>query len=498
LNGFLWKVAAGGGVTLVSLLVAKVMTLVSTIVIARLLIPSEFGEYSVVVNLQNFAVTLASFGVPLALAKHISQWRNVDKQLAEEMGSALFTVLLLASVITAAGLLLLSSPIASDLYRDRGLTPVIRLSAVFVVVATMNLGLSSVLQGCQRIASLAEINAIAAVFVPLIAFLMVSQFGLEGAILTLVASNLISGALFVIVIRRTFTISWGAARRLFQQRAHIRALLSFTIPTLLATLMVVPAYWIAKTTLALEAGFAAAGNFQIADSLSQMPMIIPVAMGVSLLPVVSELNSAHPEQVGKSAQKLLNIVVFAVIPASVLSLPFLKFAIEFLYGFDYREAHVSTIMMFAATTLISTGSVISNVIMGTGRMWHALLLNAIWLATFLALLFALIPMYGAEGLAGAYALSYAAFFVILSVYFSHGFHAKIGGVLLTSLLYLAFVFLYAEFLADDLFSTRLLVGVVVSALFAILGYVFILGPPERSSLWRAVERGRFWIKGGPD
>src|SRR5512136_2455714 len=101
LDGFLRKILVGGGATLLSLVVVKVMAIVNSVIAARLLQPADFGALSVIVNLQNLVVIIACFGIPLAVTKNVAQWRAKDQSYASAVASALLVMLLVSAAVTA-------------------------------------------------------------------------------------------------------------------------------------------------------------------------------------------------------------------------------------------------------------------------------------------------------------------------------------------------------------------------------------------------------------
>jgi len=488
LNGFVRRVAMASGITLLSLVTVKVMTLINSIVLARLLQPTDFGMYSVVVNLQNVVWTIAAFGIPVALAKSISEFRNTDRVLSERIGSALLILLLVSSTVSAIGLLLLADIVANNLYHDEGLVWVIRLSAIPVILGTLNLGLSSVLQGCQSIRRLAEINAVAAAVTPPIAFLSVSEYGLVGAIVALTLSNAASSILLYVQVRRTISLSFSKGRSLLADRPRFRSLMHFTIPAFISNLLVIPAYWIAKSVLALDSGFGSVGEFQIAESLSQIIMVLPVAMSIPLLPMISEQSALNPEAVGRTSEGLLRIVMFLALPLSIIIMPFLQPAIGILYGGDYSAAYIPVLLMFASSTFIAVASVLSNVFMGIGRMWDMLLMNLIWLIVFLSTLFVFVPKGNATGLASTYAVSYVALLLFLLAHYGNRFKSLIWGMVGATVAYFLFVVSFVTYLADGDFVSKLVGCTATTIAFALAGYALVLGNEERRLFKTALAR----------
>jgi O-antigen/teichoic acid export membrane protein len=494
LDKFLTKVVTGSGVTLLSMMVIKAMTLLNSVIAARLLSPADFGALSIIINLQNLIVMIACFGIPLAMAKHVSQYQSERKEMANAVGSTLLGILLITSILTSICYLLLAEVISVNLYNDEGLINVIRLSAVFVFISTMNLGLSSLVQGCQRISALAKINAAIAIFAQPIAFVFISALGLDGAIVALVITNILSATLMFSVARRCLSISLRNAKKmLFQDSRQVRALLDFSIPAFFAGIIIIVASWVGRTVLALEWDFGTVGQFQIADSLSQILLIISAAMSIPLLPLISEQSQREPDSVGEDSRGLLSITMFLALPLSLMILPFLAIGIDLLYGAAYSGAVAATVLMFAAATFRIIGAVISNVILGTGRVWDALKLNLVWLAAFLVLLFVMVDSLGAEGLAGTYAIVFLLYLWILLAYFRSRYDVSVLRIGLVSTLYFPFVLFYADRLVGEEFLLQLAFVSAAALLFLLMGVKLVLRESERNQMRSIIAKGLRFI-----
>jgi len=480
LDKFLKKIVVGSGITLLSMLIIKVMAIVNSVICARLLNPADFGALSIIVNLQSLVVMIACLGIPLSVTKHISQYEKADETMARSIASIMILMLTISSVISAAVYLLLSETIATDLYHDRGLISVIRLSSILVMVASVNMGLSAIIQGFQRISALAIVNTIVAVAAQPIAFASIGLLGLEGAVISLLISNLVSCAMLVYLSRRV--VSYRHAKAFLKRKEHIRSLISFTIPAFVGGMTLVIAAWIGRTLLVIEWDLIEVGQFQIADNLSQTMLILSAAMSIPLLPMISELHVKNPRKVCEDSVGLLNVTMLLVLPLSIVAMPLMGAIITFLYGREYEIAYVATVIMFSFAAYKVVGSIISNVILGMGRIWDALFLNLAWLMGFTILGVILIRTNGANGLAGAYAASIGGYVLLLMFYFSREFHIALHRCALACIGYAAIVMIYLYYLDDLGFAERLAYAAGNALAIASIIYFGVLGEQEKRSL----------------
>jgi O-antigen/teichoic acid export membrane protein len=469
------------------MLIVKAMTLLNSVIAARLLSPQDFGSLSVIVNLQNMAVIIASFGVPLAITRNVAHWREDNPHHARAIWTTLMTVLAISSSIVSLVYFIFAEQIATQLYHDERLVAVIRLSAAFVLVSALNTGMSSLVQGCKMISTIAWVNALAAIAGQPLAYIMISWVGLEGAIVAMTAGTALSGLMFLHSVRGFVAASIHKTRAALT-RKEVLALMNFAIPAFIGSLLVVPAYWIGRTVLALDWGFSSVGQFQIAESLSQVILILPAAISVPLLPLMSAQIAKDPKGFTRSSSSLIRITVFFALPLSIAVMPFIQSIVTILYGAEYESATNPAEIMLIASAYIAVGSVVSNAIISMGHMWDALKLNTGWLMCFLVILFLAVPSNGANGLSYTYAISYGLYAFLQLGYFSLRMRINMtvvggfaAGYALVALLALGMM--NTEFECALLFATGLSVALLTS------GYKFLLKSEDRQILTSVFRRG---------
>ena len=489
MDSFLRKIVVGGGITLAALAIAKAMVFLNYIIAARLLTADQFGEYSIVIYLQNLVLLVACLGVPLTITKKVSHWLARDAAKAQVVASGLLVMLLLFSSITSILYVLLSGTIADSLYHDPQLASVLRISSLFVFVASISAAMSALAQGCQKVKAIAITSAVAAICWQPISLLAITTYELDGAIIAMVAYYAISAVLLYSTVRQCVMPSWSKVRALFSDRAELRGLLWFILPAFLTGIVIAPAYWLGRTVLVLDWDFGEVGQFQIADSLSQVLLIVPVAIGIQLLPAVSEQHALDSANVGRTTVSLLRLAVYSLAILCIVALPLTQIAITTLYGSQYEGALSSSILMFASATFIASGSVVSSVILGIGRMWDALKLNLLWLAAYLCAVFLLVPSYGSEGLAASYAVSYAFYLLLMLWYFWKEFKISVSRMAGYALSLATFVIVFDIYLLEMGWMVRMFTSVLVAVVFVAAGYFFVLEEKERGYV-RSVLRLR--------
>lgn len=113
----------------------RLVGLVSMLILARLLVPADFGVTAMAAVVLGLASALLDLGVNVAIV------RNPDAD--EEHYHAAWTLRLIQALATA-GVIVAASPWAGDYFRDERVTPVLMLMAVNVVIGSLeNIGIVS-------------------------------------------------------------------------------------------------------------------------------------------------------------------------------------------------------------------------------------------------------------------------------------------------------------------------------------------------------------------
>lgn len=122
---------------LVSYAGSKLIVVATTVVLARLLSPEDFGTVAIALVAVNAVNVLSDFGLGATL---------ILRQDLNERGKAtVFTLMLALSVVLGAGLIL-AAPALGDFFGDSQLSPVLALMAIGVVISAVTSFYEAVLQ----------------------------------------------------------------------------------------------------------------------------------------------------------------------------------------------------------------------------------------------------------------------------------------------------------------------------------------------------------------
>src|SRR5712691_5926624 len=281
---------SGTAFTLFSFLVVQVISLATSVIVARLLGRQDLGILALITQLSAAVVPIAVLGMGTAVTSLIppySKGRSVDLSV---LISSAFVTILVAGTIVSAVYFGLSFYLAA-FYRVPELALFTQISALLIVFDALLALAAAVVQGFQRIKELALIGLVVrATTVPLM-FFMTLMWGLLGTIIAGAIWQLANALIYFRAVRRVLReervkVSWF---RFDRKAANSTLRLGF--PLFASFIILRPALLFQTSLLALQVGYAELGLFRVASSLYRIALLLPSSLSVPLLPAISEMYS---------------------------------------------------------------------------------------------------------------------------------------------------------------------------------------------------------------
>jgi O-antigen/teichoic acid export membrane protein len=369
------KLFSGTAYTLASVLVAQVISLVTSVAYARILGPEKLGVLAIVTTLTTAIIPLSSLGIGTALTRMIPEYRRKRKEALEALVGTAFGITLVAGVAVTVVYFLLAGPL-SGLYAQPELVLFVQITALLVIVdAVVALG-AAVVQGFERVKELAVLTlASRALTVPvIIAFTF--YFGLLGAILGTVVTQLLTFSIYMWAVRRILRLEKLAPVPVRLHRPTASAIMRIALPLFGAFVVLRPALLFQSSFLALMVGYAQLGQFRVASGLYRIALLLPASLSVPLLPAISAMYAEETrERTRTQLSSLLRITAFLGLPiALAIGLGAVPI-ISILYGAEYVAAAPLVFVISAAAFVETLGAVVENTLLGTGRTRLVLLLT---------------------------------------------------------------------------------------------------------------------------
>lgn len=404
---FLKKVLAGASWMAIGLVISRGAALLSSVVAARSLGPSEFGALGILQNTVGMFQILATLGLGLAATRELAGALSSNP---ERVGVVVFVARRVAWIAGGVSTLLLavSAPWLAEraLLRADLATPLLACSCIlgFAAVGGAQLG---TLAGFGAFRSSAIAQALTGLVQLAVTAATVNRFGLAGAVAGLVAGAACSTALGAWLVRREL-----AARGIPPVRPSLRAeagsILRFSIPTTLASLVTGPALWLSHTLLVRSAaGYEAMGVLNAGNQWFGAISMLPAVLSQ---PLLASFSGSYASGRIAEARALLRQSI--AITASVAALAWTAIAVASpllmaAYGPDFRPFSPVLVWLAAAAAVFCVQAPIGYALLALGRAWLGFWMNLAWGTAMVLATWAMLN-HAAEGVAiarfGAYTL----------------------------------------------------------------------------------------------
>ena len=292
-RGALWNAFAYGA--------SKLALLPTTVILARLLSPQEFGLVALGLLVLTYLDVLRQFGISSALI----QWPDDD----DLMATVAFWLSLISGVVIAAAAMVLA-PLVAAFFRQPELTTILRVLAVAFVVDSLagvyEARVRKRLQFRRRVGPEVGRAVVKGGTAIALAFL---DFGVWSLILGQVAGSLAAAGLYWSVSR------WGPSLRFDGSiaRSLLRYGSQYALFTILAAVIKDVDYLIIGRRMSTEA----LGYYTLAFRLPEMTILgICYVISQTVFPVFSKLQ-AEPERLAGAFTRTARILLLVTLPVAV-------------------------------------------------------------------------------------------------------------------------------------------------------------------------------------
>ncbi len=392
----------------------KVVALLITILLGRMLQERGVGTYGLLVATLTFASALGTLGLGPAHVYLRGQGRmSVQNALANAfVGAAVF----------GAAAILLFSLLRPVLRLDAVSPGLLTLLSLVFPLAILQSYLDFLWQGENRLGTFSALYCLRAV--SLLGFLLLGlQFAdpFQGIGYALILNLVFTVTVSVLLVARRYGSRLSFRFDLFKD--SLRYGLRVQPGSLAQTI----GYRLDFYLLNIFLGPQALGIYVVATNLAEALWMAPYALSIALLPRVSTNNAAEAQRVTAQAMRL-TFVVSVVSGLAVFALS--ELLIRLAYGPRFLPAAPVLRILLVGTVVFSMQKVLANYFIGQGRAGWFLRATLLAMAVNLGLNLVLIPAWGVPGAAFASAVSYSLSTLVLGGLFLRWSGSSLRDVLL--------------------------------------------------------------------
>jgi len=379
---------------------------VTTIVLARVLGPRDWGGYSIAVSLLAILTAATTLGVDQGIAYFVGA-RRWEPRAA--LGSALRMAAVTGTLGAVAGLalrVLIPSAFA-------GLP--VWLTAVAVAAVPLALALayaSSIALASDRYEASMSMPAIQAVLVLAVSIPAALLFGRTGAVAALTAA---------IVLTALGAVVWALLRlpsAAPTPAGQLRCAITFGIKGYGANTLQLVNYQLDLFILAAVASAAAVGHYALAVSLTMLLLLLPRALSSVLYPRIARLSAEGQEQTREMVETKSLRHVSLIVGVTALGMAVaLELLVVPVFGADYRPAINLGLILLPGAAAVGISTVLSATVVGRGKPNYSLYGALVTTPLTIAMYATIIPSLHATGAALASTLSYLTSFALMAWFY---------------------------------------------------------------------------------
>ncbi len=402
-----YRLAKGAFWSLIGAVISRGLTLVASIIVARIIGKEGFGELGIIQNTVGMFGVFAGFGMGMTATKHIAEFRETAPQKAGHIIALSSLVSIAAGGAMAIALYIYSPWLAASTLAAPHLTGLLRISALLLFLSAINGAQTGALAGFESFKAIARIN----ILVGLLSFPVMVGCVLAGHL---------TGAVWglTIIMGLNCVFNYRTLKTLSRENnippgykgcfAELPILWRFSVPAILGGAMVIPVNWACNALLVNQPnGYAEMGILNAANQWFNALMFLPGILGQALLPILSE-RMAVKDTARSSRVMILAMKLNAGVAGSLaLALAGLSPLIMGLYGADFRAAWPVLIVSLITAVLLSVQAPVGHILIASGKMWLGFWTNVGWGIAYIGFTYGLLT-WGALGISAARCLAYGA------------------------------------------------------------------------------------------
>ena len=376
------RLARGAFWSLAGAVISRGLMLVASIVVARMLGKTGFGELGMIQSTVGMFGVFAGFGLGLTATKHVAEFRTTDPDRAGRIIALSNLVAIVTGGVMALGLFIFAPWLAAHTINAPHLAGVLRIGALILFISALNGAQTGALSGFEAFRTIAHVNlAVGLISFPIL--IAGARFGgLTGAVWA-IAINLVFNWLLNHLALRREAPKYRIPFQVRGCRQEFSVLWKFSLPAVLAGSMVGPVNWICNAMLVNQPnGYSEMGIYNAANQWYAVLLFLPGLLGQVVLPILSERLGQ------KETSQSLKTMVLAIKANALLVLPLVLIAsiaspyIMGLYGEGFRSGWPTLVVVLLMTGLLTIQTPVGQIIAASGRMWIGFAMNLGWAIVF--------------------------------------------------------------------------------------------------------------------
>ncbi|MEL0644028.1 oligosaccharide flippase family protein [Olleya sp. Ti.3.14] len=350
--------------------IAKGMSLLGAILVARFLQKDLYGEYGTIKStLTNLAI-FSTLGLGYTATKYIAQYKNEKPELLNTITKFSMKISFVVSTVLAIALLLFANYIASDVLEAPHLTTPLRFVSVWIVFNALTTAQIGILSGFNAFKPMARISTYVGVFAFITSVIFTYVWSLNGALLALLSTQILNWLLNYIEVQKYLPKN----QEFVKDKTFLKQIIQFSIPVALQEGLYALTSWLMILMLLKLSDFGQVGLYSAAIQWSVILLFIPGILRNVILTHLSGVSNNQNEHKKILKQTLTINFLATFIPFLIIY--FLRGFVTSFYGESYGKDLESVLTIsLLAVVFISLSNVYTQAYMSLGKNWLMLVMR---------------------------------------------------------------------------------------------------------------------------
>lgn len=409
-NPVVGEILSGISYTVLGSVLSQALIFASSIPVSRILGKTAYGAFGAVQNNVALITLLATALLSITSQKYVAQYRNHGLHHRILVIKKLLSFAAYASF----GFLLITWGYYSyyrEIFTDTNSFMIVLLSCIIVLANSFNSAQIGILAGLGRFKQVSFVNIFKGTASSVLMIVLVFAYDLTGAVLGLTIASIVACMISSIYIKEQLIGEDNSASVNTSIHFNLKELSSLAIPSILSSIITIPAMVIANTKLTLsDNGLSEMALYNIAFQWRTLILFVPTYINFIFLSYLSTLYYSNL----KSFKKLLRsnfLAAFLISAALVLFIYLFGHEIENVYTNEFAGIYQVILLLSLSAFFTVMAAVIGNLFAATGTMWYGFIPNVVWVIVFSYLLVNE-PHLNAVSLSVIYLKSYFTLFII--------------------------------------------------------------------------------------
>jgi stage V sporulation protein B len=399
----LGKVSATGGFQLfVGKSMSTIIMAIGTIVLARLMVPAEYGLYTIALVPSLTMSLFHDWGINQAMTKYIAHYKAIGK---DENIHDIIAAGLIFKVATGLALsflsLLLAAFIATTVFNRPEITPLISIASIAILSESLLTAAQSNFNGFERM----KLNSYTIICQSIIKstvspLLVLIGYGVIGAVIGYTLSFLVAGIIGVTIL---YFLLFKNLKKSNPHRTDkiktLKNLLHYGVPLSLSTILESFLMQFYAFLMVLYCSDVIIGNYQVAVNFALFLTFFTFPITTVLLPAFSKLDPKSELQLlQKVFASAVKYAALFLVPATLATIVLSEPMICTIFGQKWVYApFLLTLYVIEYLFVLFGSEIMHSFLAGVGETKILLKLSLLKLLLGVPLAFFLIPTYGIIG-----------------------------------------------------------------------------------------------------